>query len=417
MDMTPPSLMASPQSSPRRLHGSSPCPSNDSCLAENAAASYPSPAQPEFHYKPSSPYRHHDHRAMSMTSQDSLAHSTWTTSDSMSSVSSAASSSSSLPNILSTEYDPFANYDSCLPGPYNTYESYPPGPPSSASSILSRTSSSTGVSARLPSMGYGHDHSANRIKVEAANGYSPSLMPAQYSAAPALPVSYGADASAFHAGAHHYATPEPTYGWPKSDYETTQLYSSPDMTSLSHAARRPNTIARRRPTRKHTTKEEANFQCEVKGCGKFFSRSYNYKSHMETHDEKREYPFPCPMDNCDKKFVRKTDLQRHHQSVHTKERNHKCDYCARPFARKDTLRRHMEDGCSRRFDLGTLDVRAESYGSPHSLHRQPASCASHISSTSSMLPPMTMASMTALPRDRVFPTAMPAPIHTQIWGR
>lgn len=97
----------------------------------------------------------------------------------------------------------------------------------------------------------------------------------------------------------------------------------------------------KRAPRKLTTKEEANFQCDVEGCGKLFSRSYNFKAHMETHDEKREYHFPCQVEACTKKFVRKTDLQRHHQSVHVKERNHKCDYCARMFARKDTLRRYV----------------------------------------------------------------------------
>lgn len=96
-----------------------------------------------------------------------------------------------------------------------------------------------------------------------------------------------------------------------------------------------------RHPRRHTTKEEANYQCNVKGCGKFFSRNYNYKSHMETHDEKREYPFPCQEPDCTKKFVRRTDLQRHHQSVHAKERAHKCDYCGRTFARKDTRRRFV----------------------------------------------------------------------------
>jgi len=88
-----------------------------------------------------------------------------------------------------------------------------------------------------------------------------------------------------------------------------------------------------------TTKEEPNFQCEVKGCGKLFSRSYNFNAHMETHNEKREYPFPCTVANCNKKFVRKADLQRHHQSIHIKERPHKCNFCSRLFARKDTLRR------------------------------------------------------------------------------
>lgn len=97
-------------------------------------------------------------------------------------------------------------------------------------------------------------------------------------------------------------------------------------------------LAKRAP-RRLTTKEEANFQCDVTGCGKFFSRSYNFKAHVETHREKREYPFPCRVDDCGKKFVRKTDLQRHHQSVHMKERKHGCECCGRKFARKDTLKR------------------------------------------------------------------------------
>jgi hypothetical protein len=137
-----------------------------------------------------------------------------------------------------------------------------------------------------------------------------------------------------------------------------QLYGGGSEMDLLDARRRVGVNRPRRPARRLTTKEEANFQCEVKGCGKLFSRSYNFKAHMETHDEKREYPFPCQVGDCNKRFVRKTDLQRHHQSVHMKERNHKCDFCSRLFARKDTLRRHMEDGCPKRFDIGTLDLRA-----------------------------------------------------------
>ncbi|KAF3765925.1 hypothetical protein M406DRAFT_356135 [Cryphonectria parasitica EP155] len=80
---------------------------------------------------------------------------------------------------------------------------------------------------------------------------------------------------------------------------------------------------------------------------------------METHRETREYPFPCQVGDCNKRFVRKTDLQRHHQSVHMKERKHGCEYCGRMFARRDTLNRHKTDGCHKRFDIGTMDLRAE----------------------------------------------------------
>lgn len=113
------------------------------------------------------------------------------------------------------------------------------------------------------------------------------------------------------------------------------VFGQKDMWRMEHIGSRS-----KRKSRKLTTNEEANFQCNVEGCGKLFSRSYNFKAHMETHDEKREYHFTCEVDTCTKKFVRKTDLQRHHQSVHPKGRNHKCDYCGRIFARLDTLRRY-----------------------------------------------------------------------------
>lgn len=135
--------------------------------------------------------------------------------------------------------------------------------------------------------------------------------------------------------------------WPRQDFPAldADFYPAPASDSSSAYAPDARRQARLSPrtrlgkTRKVTTKDEANFQCEVKGCGKYFSRSYNYKAHMETHDDKRAYPFPCLVGDCNKRFVRKTDLQRHHQSVHMKERNHKCDFCGRLFARKDTLRR------------------------------------------------------------------------------
>jgi uncharacterized Zn-finger protein len=157
--------------------------------------------------------------------------------------------------------------------------------------------------------------------------------------------------------------------------------------------------SKRRPTRRHTTKEEANFQCMVKGCGKFFSRSYNFKSHMETHDEKREYPFPCQVTHCTKKFVRKTDLQRHHQSVHAKERNHKCDYCSRHFARKDTLRRHMEDGCAKRFEVGMLEGPADAYSIDSTKMHEPRP-ANMSAMAAPLSGPMVMPTATSMAMDR-----------------
>jgi Zinc finger, C2H2 type len=72
-----------------------------------------------------------------------------------------------------------------------------------------------------------------------------------------------------------------------------------------------------RKRRQRTTPEEATHECRV--CGKLFKRSYNWKSHMETHNPDRKYPHPCPhmvgSSPCTKKFQRKTDLDRHVDSV------------------------------------------------------------------------------------------------------
>lgn len=153
--------------------------------------------------------------------------------------------------------------------------------------------------------------------------------------------------SSFHSfpfGPHSLKQPDLS-GWPKahSHSESGPINIIEDGSVSMSQQRRlaPSSATRVRNVRKLTTREDANFQCKVKGCGKLFNRSYNFKAHMETHDISRVYPFVCPLPDCNKKFVRKTDLQRHHQSVHMKEKNFQCEYCSRLFARKDTLRRQV----------------------------------------------------------------------------
>ena len=77
-------------------------------------------------------------------------------------------------------------------------------------------------------------------------------------------------------------------------------------------------VTRIKKKRQRTTPEEATHECRV--CGKLFKRSYNWKSHMETHNPERKYPHPCTAmvgnnTPCTKKFQRKTDLDRHYDSV------------------------------------------------------------------------------------------------------
>jgi hypothetical protein len=258
-----------------------------------------------------------------------------------------------------------------------------------------------------------------RIKLEhvGESGHGAEL--SHYPSSSSMHAAYATDSGSYAGSTSGYLS-DGQSSFRASDYQpgidSAPVYDGTSANSpLAQDAARPYRITRpRRAPRRLTTREEANFQCEVKGCGKLFSRSYNFKAHMETHDEKREYPFPCLVEDCDKRFVRKTDLQRHHQSVHMKERSHRCDYCARLFARKDTLRRsvfarrnhpqflerldancvlyrHMEDGCSKRFDIGTLDLESDNCDSRYRNPKQHATESSAITGPSpGSLPPMYM---------------------------
>lgn len=266
-----------------------------------------------------------------------------------------ALTTASMATGLNAEYDAFAAYDGPLSGPYShpVYASNPHTPPRGLSPDPSRGP-----------LSYQHVPTASglensKIKSEAPSEYSHAMGDSHYPSPRLASAPYQSDVSCAypplpplpHSAAQSssgYASDSTSAQWTKPDHyhmESEELYASPgNQTSaglFGQEARRSSRAGSRprRAPRKLTTKEEANFQCEVRGCGKLFSRSYNFKAHMETHDERREYHFPCQVDGCAKKFVRKTDFQRHHQSVHMKERNHKCDYCGRMFARKDTLRR------------------------------------------------------------------------------
>ncbi|KAK3315208.1 hypothetical protein B0H66DRAFT_336627 [Apodospora peruviana] len=422
MDLSPPSLTRSPSS-----------PSNTYCPSERSSLDYPSPSLVDHQqYKISSIY---GEPPCSVTSSmdpethlpplESLGQSEWNSTT----VIHPASSASGMPSILSGEYDTFGSY------PY-THDVYHPHhsaghahsihtstpPPTSAVNrspipSASRYTSNTSVPGSL----------TPRVKMETANEYGQSLEVSHYPSPRSVHASYPSDSGAYTSTSGGYMSDGGSSGWHKSDYqpvEPDQFYPGPgaQASAFLQDGRRPYRVARpRRTQRRLTTKEEANFQCEVKGCGKLFSRSYNFKAHMETHDEKREYPFPCPVSDCNKKFVRKTDLQRHHQSVHMKERNHKCDYCGRLFARKDTLRRHMEDGCSKRFDIGTLDLRSDAYESMNPSARSMSGPMGHLVTPQGGLPPMAIpplgssSVLSSMPRRDLLSGGDHGPSHG--WGR
>lgn len=277
--------------------------------------------------------------------------------------------SQTTPNILSAEYDPFAApfHPAVSAAPYSNdiYASQTaqvailPASPVPSGNASQRSSFSSAPASEIFTRAGSNQSYTPRIKMEEHPDYS-SGHEAILMGSPQLNHNIIVTSTSSYPGSLEatFYNDQASMGWPKVVYSTPQLElpsisslplppydRSPeiqDRTSsrlLGHQRRGPSIIARTRQPRKLTTKEDANFQCNVKGCGKLFGRSYNFKAHMETHDTSREYPFPCPMTDCNKKFVRKTDLQRHHQSVHMKQRNHRCDFCSRYFARKDTLRR------------------------------------------------------------------------------
>jgi len=376
MDLSPPSLTRSPASSTVTY-----CPSDRSSLE------HPSPLLLDGDYQIEDPYCHDQTCSLAdlgpeacFDEMDSMSHAEWT-----STVLPTTSSSPPIPNILSTDYNPFTTtYDAAgLPPPYgqDVYHAHAissahspvipataagrsPGPSSSARTSLSYHRNSGSVSHPLTPRG---------VKLESPTGaFGQTLDVGHYPSPRSVSGPYVTDASTVYpttttAGGYlqesHLAVWPPPKQQDFSALDSSDFYPAPPASDSASSAAygggagadgrrggvgggssssqvRLSPRARLGKTRKVTTKEDANFQCEVKGCGKYFSRSYNYKAHMETHDEKRAYPFPCPVGDCNKRFVRKTDLQRHHQSVHMKERNHKCDFCGRLFARKDTLRRY-----------------------------------------------------------------------------
>lgn len=376
MYLTPPSSTTSPVSPQRRLLESTSSTANTCHFSVDHAADYSSPSYLSIttdllpSYGPSSPGYLPQVMPGSQAyipSHDPMDHAAWTTSDGLVASSAPVPSCSVGTDTLHADFDPFTSYDSCLPSPFHSHDSYLSAHRNSAVHQGSLPPAAVGSTRAAPiggrPYGYVQEAPGSRMKVDSPASYSHVFDSHHYS----VP---GSSSAAYHADGGFAPTLPSDLGdgattaWPKQEYDASQIYTNPPppATDASQDRRLVKAGKTRRPQRRHTTKEEANFQCEVKGCGKFFSRSYNYKSHLETHDEKREYPFPCTVEACNKKFVRKTDLQRHHQSVHMKERNHKCDYCGRLFARKDTLRRHMEDGCSKRFDIGTLNIQGSNFG-------------------------------------------------------
>ncbi len=239
--------------------------------------------------------------------------------------------SSQPPDISSAAYDPFSGFSAAFntgmvsgPSPEAPGLVYCQTPPSTnlPSHRSSVSSSYTPTEAYAPNSS---EFMYSKVKVEDANewypsagndpvihrtlatqglaNYSNNISPA--SAAPAEDI-YRA-----HAG----EWPKPaTPGYPLELHSTddTQGHKFENTPIVPGVTCMPTKKKRQR-----TTPEEATHECRV--CGKLFKRSYNWKSHLETHNPERKYPHPCTKrvgdTPCTKKFQRKTDLDRHVDSV------------------------------------------------------------------------------------------------------
>ncbi|KAK3174307.1 hypothetical protein OEA41_001551 [Lepraria neglecta] len=264
------------------------------------------------------------------------------------------------PDIFTPAFDPFSGYSNgANSGMITTQSPEAPGlvfcqtPPST--NMPSHRSSISSSYSSPESFQHGNEYYTPRVKQEDPNEWYPApgndqvlqrSMTTQYMS-PYNGISpINGPSDDFYKNQHN--------DWSKQNMGYPVDFTNEGARSKFDAAPTLPSVNRIKKKRQRTTPEEATHDCRV--CGKLFKRSYNWKSHLETHNPERKYPHPCTAmagnTPCTKKFQRKTDLDRHYDSVHLKARNHRCNLCGHRFARRDTLRRHTEDGCPKRFELG-----------------------------------------------------------------
>ncbi|KAL8796125.1 MAG: hypothetical protein Q9195_001458 [Heterodermia aff. obscurata] len=234
--------------------------------------------------------------------------------------------SSQPPDIFTAAFDPFSGYSANTntgmisepspeaPGLVYCHTPRSTNLPSHRSSISSYSSSEASFHGNQDVM------YTPKVKVEEASEWYPS---------PNEPVlsrslitqgltSYANGVSPVSAPSEDLYRPVSEWPRPEAAGYPLDLHSTDDgrRATFDNAPVLPS-VTRTKKKRQRTTPEEATHECRV--CGKLFKRSYNWKSHMETHNPERKYPHPCTHMNgntlCTKKFQRKTDLDRHVDSV------------------------------------------------------------------------------------------------------
>lgn len=161
----------------------------------------------------------------------------------------------------------------------------------------------------------GSEHGFSHIKLEGSSDWAADDEASHVGRQAPLTVSPDRLTTGIFPYESYHSSPQ-LNGEPLDPYEDRDYHS----VSLDGRSRSPSTrdssvgvTARTRVRRNPTTPENANFSCHH--CGKLFQRSYNHKTHLETHNPARKKEHVCPHLDCDKQFVRKTDLDRHQNSV------------------------------------------------------------------------------------------------------
>ena len=236
-----------------------------------------------------------------------------------------AQSSSQPPDIFSAAFDPFSGFSTASnTGMANVHSPEAPGldycqsPPSSNVQSHRGSVSSSYSEAESFSQHGSNLHYTPRVKVEDTTEWYPAAGNEQV-----------LQRAVTTQGLPTYPTISPINGhtedlyrsqsgeWPKADGAAYMNPSSDGRLAQFDVQPILPSVTRIKKKRQRTTPEEATHECRV--CGKLFKRSYNWKSHMETHNPERKYPHPCTQmignTPCTKKFQRKTDLDRHVDSV------------------------------------------------------------------------------------------------------
>ena len=233
------------------------------------------------------------------------------------------------PDIFSAAFDPFSGYtNNANTGMMAAHSPEAPGlvfcqTPPSTNMPSHRSSISSSYSPSEAFSQHGNEYYTPKVKVEDSNEWfsSPSNEQVLQRSLATQGVSpYPNGVSPINAPTEEYYKNQ-SNDWSKS---TSANYPSEyntmvgeDPCSKFDAAPVLPSVNRIKKKRQRTTPEDATHECRT--CGKLFKRSYNWKSHLETHNPERKYPHHCTAmigsAPCTKQFQRKTDLDRHHDSV------------------------------------------------------------------------------------------------------